>query len=206
MQSCLIADDHELVREALAATLRRRWPAATISEAGDFTSAWKLAAAAPQLCLVDLDMPDASPLAGVDRLRTIAPTALIVIVTGASDDETMLALLERGVAGIVDKRLTSALLIAALELVLAGGRYLPARLADLHLERRVPAAPPRRALSERQAEVARLIALGLSNKDIARELAVSPATVKTHVAQLIAATGAANRTDAVIRARDSRLL
>ena len=96
---------------------------------------------------------------------------------------------------------------AAINLVLAGGRYLPPRLAELQIPTSLeaPLRPPPQTvvgpLSPRNLEVVRLMAKGLSNKDIARTLNISPATVKTHVAQVIALIGATNRTDASMRAQ-----
>lgn len=207
MRSCLIADDHALVREALAATVAARWPDAEVLQAGDFPTAWAAAARGPELCLADLDMPGASPIDGVEALRAAAPAMKIVVVTGSFDDATMLELLARGVDGFAPKSLSADVIGAAIALVLAGGRYLPPRLADMQLPARSPAAaPPPRVLTERQREVARLMARGQTNKDIARSLDIAPATIKTHVAQVIAVTGAANRTEAAMRATELGLL
>lgn len=208
MRSCLIADDHPLVRDALAATVAARWPDAMLLQAGDFPAAWAAAAQAPDLCLADLDMPGASPLTGVAGLRAAAPGMKILVITGSYDDAMMLDLLARGVDGFASKSMPADVIAAAIALVMAGGRYLPPRLAEMH----VPAAPPPgapvplRGLSARQVEVVRLIAEGCSNKDIARLLGIAPATIKTHVAQLIGILGAANRTDAAMRARAMGLL
>jgi len=207
MQSCLIADDHALVREALAATVAARWPDAAIVHAGDFPTAWAAAARGPELCLADLDMPGASPIEGVAGLRAAAPDMKILVVTGSFDDAMMLDLLAHGVAGFAPKSLTAEVIGAAIALVLAGGRYLPARLAELHLPPAPLVAAPRpRLLTGRQLEVARLMARGQTNKDIARSLGIAPATIKTHVAQVIALTGAANRTEAAMRAGELGLL
>ena len=209
MRSCLICDDHALVREALAATVAGRWPDAAIDQAADFPSAWIRMAGMPDLCLADLDMPGAAPLDGIDGLRATAPKTPILVVTGSYSDDTMLALLERGVAGFVPKTSTTAVIASAIDLVLAGGRYLPERLAQLTIGPGHAAPDPRPVaalLSARQIEVVRLIALGQSNKDIARSLVITPATVKTHVAQIIALTGALNRTDAAMRAGSLGLL
>ena len=207
MQSCLICDDHVLVREALGGLIARRWPAAEILEAGDFPSAWALAAKGADFCLVDLGMPGADALAGIERLKAAAPDMPLLVVTGSHDDGLLLELLSLGVAGFAPKQSTSAVLLAAIELVLAGGRYLPPRLAELRIVAPRPVdrdgAGP---LSARQIDVVKLLAQGLSNKDIARALELSPATVKTHVAQIIAVTGATNRTDASMRARSLGLL
>lgn len=208
MRSCLIADDHALVREALAATVATRWPDVEVVLAGDFPTAWAAAARTPDLCLADLDMPGASPLDGVEGLRTAAPDMKILVVTGSFDDAMMLDLLARGVAGFAPKTLSADVIAAAIGLVLAGGRYLPPRLAELRLPDIAPLAPPPRArlLTGRQIEVVRLMARGQTNKDIARALGIAPATIKTHVAQVIALTGAANRTEAAMRAGELGLL
>lgn len=181
-----------------------QWPEAVMTVAGDFVEAWARMASSPDLCLADLDMPGATPLAGIAGLRAAAPTTPILVFTGLLDDAAMLTLLARGVAGFVPKTASPAVLAAAISLVVAGGRYLPERLAKLS----VASAPShtRSPLSARQTDVARLLAQGRSNKDIARALAITPATVKTHVAAIIAATGAANRTDAAMRARTSGLI
>ena len=203
MRSCLIADDHELMRTALAQLVAARWPGVQVAEAADFPAALALAVEGFDLCLADLDMPGAEALPGVERLRAAAPDMPVLVVTGSHDDGTMLDLLAQGVAGFAPKTSSPAVLTAAIELVLAGGRYLPPRLVELH---RAPATVPAGPLSARQVEVLRLVAAGQSNKDIAKTLGIAPATVKTHVAQLIAATGATNRTDAAMRARGAGLI
>ena len=86
MRSCLIADDHVLMREALAATVRVNWPDAIVTEVGDFVSAWKAAADAPHVAIVDLMMPGALPVAGIRGLREASPDTEILVVTGTDDD------------------------------------------------------------------------------------------------------------------------
>lgn len=199
MQSCLIADDHALFRSAVVGLIGNRWPDADIVEAIDFPSTWKAAAAlsSPALIVVDLDMPGAKPRSGIAGVQAAAPEANIVILTGLSDDRLLRDLLATGIVGFAHKNASPDVLTAAFELVMAGGRYLPPRVAEL-LENDDPI---RKALSPRQREVLSLLAQGRSNKEIAIELGVSPATVKTHVAQLLGAIGATNRTDAAARAR-----
>lgn len=207
MRSCLICDDHELVREALAGAIAGRWPGAQITQAADFDQAWALARSGPDLCLVDLMMPGAGPVEGVAGVLDIAPETRLLVVTGSHDDGVLLELLGRGVHGFVQKTSSSEVILAAIELVLAGGLYLPPRVAELAGARSAsPAAPPppqpgSRLVTDRQKQVLTLIARGLSNKEIARDLGVSPATVKTHVTNAIGSVGAANRTEAAMRAR-----
>ena len=201
MQRCLICDDHALVRDALASAIARRWPTAQIDVAENFPDGWQLAAALPDLMLVDLVMPGADGRDGIAGLQAAAPNALIIVVTGTHDDAMLLDLLRMGVSGVVPKTSGSDIILAAIDLALAGGRYLPDRVAELALHAPTELAARKRDLvTPRQKAVLRLIADGLSNKEIARALDVSPATVKTHVAQAIASVGAANRTDAAMRA------
>lgn len=206
MRLCLICDDHALVRDAVAALVRRRWPGVEILLAADFPTGWSLSARGPELCVVDLAMPGAAARDGVAGIMAAAPSTRLLVLTGQDDDRLMLDLLRMGVAGFASKTLAPEVLSAAIELVAAGGRYLPPRLADLNLgaapppARADPAQPAPPQLTERQLGVLRLLAAGRSNKEIARELNLSPATVKTHVAQILAVTGAANRTDAAMKA------
>ena len=204
LQRCLIADDHPLLRDSLAMLIAARWPSAEIFTAGNFPEAWEQAATAPDLCLLDLTMPGAEPLAGVAGVQAAAPGARILIVTGSDDDALLLSLVSAGIAGFVPKRAAAPLLLAAIELVLAGGRYLPDRLAALAVatgNRR-----PEAQVTPRQIDVLRLMAAGLTNKGIAKQLGLSPATVKTHAALAISAVGASNRTEAAIRAAAAGLI
>jgi DNA-binding NarL/FixJ family response regulator len=194
------------MREALANMVADRWPGVVVREAADFPAAWSLAAQGPDLCLLDLAMPGADPRAGVDALLAAAPDLRVLVITGSHDDALLIDLLARGVAGFAPKQSSKGVLLAAIELVLAGGRYLPPRLAELLAPSPRPEPQPVSGMSPRQMEVVRLLAQGFTNKDIARTLAVSPATIKTHVAQILAATGAANRTEASMRAKALGLL
>jgi len=211
MKSCLICDDHAMMREALAGAVGLGWPDALIIQAADFPQAWAAAASGPDLIISDLAMPGAGPLDGVRRLREAAPASPILVVTGNEADEVLIGLLGLGIAGFAPKTSRSEIIEAAIRLVLAGGRYLPPRLAEIAVGR--AAAPSAGAqmfagprLTERQTDVLRLSALGRSNKEIARELELSPATVKAHMAAGLAVLGAANRTEAVMRAKELGLI
>lgn len=205
MRRCLVCDDHALLRSAMAGLVRGRWPEAVVDEAGDFPAAWSFAAEGPDLCLVDLAMPGADLRAGILGVMARAPAARVIAVTGSSDDQLLLDVLAAGAAGFMPKTLDGAVMLAAIELVLAGGRYLPQRVVELLTERAAtsPATAPAGGapgLTARQRDVLALVAQGRSNKEIAKALGLSPATVKTHVSQAIAVVGGANRTEAAIRA------
>ena len=210
MKSCLICDDHAMMREALVGVVVLAWPDAEVSQAADFPSAWAAAAAAPpSLIISDLIMPGAAPLDGVRGLLTAAPETPILVVTGNEEDALLLALFQLGVAGFAPKTSRSPVIEAAIRLILAGGRYLPPRVGELAARQRQGMAPPAGVaarLTERQMDVLRMIAAGQSNKAIARALDLSPATIKTHAAAALAALGAANRTEAVFKAREMGLI
>lgn len=209
MNNILVADDHAMMRAALVGMIALAWPDAAVTAVADFAGA---AAAAPgrDLILCDLAMPDLAPLDGVRLVMAAAPGVPIIIVTGQDDDALLIALFELGIAGFIPKTSDGQLFEAAVRLVVAGGRYLPPRLLAL-VGGRVPSSPAATwvgapSLTERQRDVLRLMVRGSSNKEIARSLALSPATIKAHVAAVLDAMGVANRTEAAYRARASGLV
>jgi two-component system, NarL family, nitrate/nitrite response regulator NarL len=210
LKTCLICDDHAMLREALAGAVATGWPEASISQADDFPSAWRAAEKVrPDLILTDLTMPGAAPIVGVSELMRSAPGTPVLVITGAEDEALLMALFELGIAGFAPKSSRGSIITAAIELILAGGRYLPPEVLAYAAARR-NATPvrtlPRARLTERQTEILALMADGASNKDIARRLDLSPATVKTHAAAAFANLDATNRTDAVTKAKASGLI
>ncbi len=208
MKTCLICDDHEMMREALAGAVAKCAPGVAITQVADFPSAWAaLEAARPDMIISDLVMPGATPVEGVRRLIAAAPGVPLLVVTGNEDDEVLVALLRLGVAGFAPKSTNSAIIRAAIALVMAGGRYMPPRILEMAAAGSgAPTVPSTARLTERQIEVLKRIASGQSNKEIARDLDLSPATIKAHAAAAIAALGASNRTDAVLRARGTGMI
>lgn len=206
MRACLICDDHAMMREALAGAVTLHWPETIITQAHDFPQAQAAITADPCLCLCDLTMPGATPLEGIAALRAAAPQVPLLVVTGNEDDALLLALFDLGIAGFVPKSARAPVIESAIRLVLAGERYVPPRILGLASARPAPPAGSSVRLTDRQLDVLRLVAEGQSNKEIARALALSPATIKTHTAAAIATLGASNRTEAVYKARTLRLL
>jgi DNA-binding NarL/FixJ family response regulator len=213
----LVCDDHPLVRSALALVVEDITGAAVLT-ASNFAEAWAAAEASTdiRIAVVDLHMPGIEAIEGLAGLRERAPGTKIVVLTGSDSDEELMAALELGVEGFVHKSVEPGVVEAALRLVLAGGRYLPARVAELAQGTPRTVAAPKDApppvelaygrLSSRQRDVLDQMARGRPNKEIARLLGLSPATVKTHVAHIIAAMGASNRTEAATRARAQGLV
>lgn len=185
----LICDDHPLMREALAGAMRDRWPEVSLAEAADYPTAWALAEAQPDFLLVDLSMPGAGPVEGLSGLRARAPDAVVLVVTGIHDAAVLDAVRACGVAGVYSKNVEAELLMEA----------IGARVPGLQ-------ACEAARLPPRQREVLGLLAEGRTNKEIAQRLGISPATVKIHVARLTSWLGAVNRTDAVVRAKQARII
>ncbi len=213
MKACLVCDDHGLVREALAGTVRLGWPDARVTTVNDFPAAWAAAPGHDQ-CIADLMMPGADPMAGIAGLRHAAPDMAILVVTGTEDDSLLLRMLDLGIAGFAPKTASGVIIEAALRLIEAGGRYLPQRLVDIAASRLpLPYRQPEsvdpassRSLSDRQLAVLRLAAAGRSNKEIAMALGLTPATIKSHLSTIQSVLGARNRTDAAGRARVLNLI
>jgi DNA-binding NarL/FixJ family response regulator len=150
---------------------------------------------------VDLQMPGMDGVAGVRRLRALFPTVPLVVVSAEQEPATVRAAFVAGAAAYLPKSEPPEVLQQALRLVLAGGTYTPAlALADLRSDGAAP-RPDLHALTPRQRDVLRGLSRGLPNKLIARELGLSEGTVKIHIAAVLRALRARNRTEAVVLAR-----
>ena len=208
MHSCLICDDHTLLREALAGAIELEWPDTAIAQAGDFPQAWAAAAGGHDVIVCDLLMPGATPVDGIARLRREAPETPLIVLTGTEGGRLILDLYDLGIGGFVPKSAPSAVFLSAIHLVLAGGTYIPREVLAIASEGPAHAPPDMHhgKLTARQSDVLKLMAEGQSNKEIARALDLSPATVKTHAAAAFAALGAGNRTEAVMSAREAGLI
>ena len=203
----LLIDDHTLIREALSLLLQQLDAEVTVISAS--TAVEGLAAATHyadlDLILLDLALPDGSGLSALRQLRAVAPTSPVVVVSASLDIADVRGALDEGAAGYIPKTLSSRAMLSALEQILRGDIFVPADLlaAIAGGATRPISSPlkPAHGLTERQIEVLRWLGAGLSNKEIARKLALTEGTVKLHVSAVMRALGARNRTDAVIAAQ-----
>lgn len=202
MKSCLICDDHAILREAMTNTIRKGWPNIDVREAEDYPAAWREATISFDLCISDLFMPGSDPVEGIAQLRTLQPQMPIVILTGSTEDRLMLQLLALGVRGFVPKSSSGPVLKAAIDLVIAGGKYLPPGLLALAqghvMETEIP---PTIQLTKQQKLVLLELKAGQTNKEIAIALGIAPSTVKFHVDELLKRLDARNRSEALYKAR-----
>ncbi len=207
----LVADDHPLLREALAQVLRELDSEVTVLEAVDGTAVRRLAAEHSDLDLVLLDicLPDVSGLELFDELRRDYPALPLVALSALDDPRTVKAVLDRGAMGYVPKSSSHPVMVNALRLVLSGGRYLPPELiADewtsvagrgTSLGSRAAVSVEELGLTERQQQVLALMVQGKSNKLICRDLGLAENTVKIHVTAVLRALKVTSRTEAVVK-------
>lgn len=194
----LVADDHALIREALRHLLQELDSNTTVIEAVDGESARNYIAAHPQLdlALLDLKLPGVNGLDLLADLRRGYPELPIVVLSGTEDAATMRAVLDRGAMGFIPKSSSNRVMLGALQLVLAGGRYLPPQLFSA-----VAAASGSVVdlkLTDRQRDVLRLVVQGQSNKQICRELGLAEPTVKIHVTAILRALQVTSRAQAIV--------
>lgn len=199
----LIADDHPLVRDALARIVRQLDPQVRVDEAGDFGGVCAcLERELPDLLLLDLNMPGMDTLTGLRRLRQRYPSLGTVVASGQDDPVTIRSVLATGANGFISKSDPPQTLVNALRLVATGGVYVSARLLGTAGDGAAPPPADASALTPRQRDVLDLLLLGHPNKQIARVLGLTEGTVKIHIAAILRALQARNRTEAVLRARE----
>ena len=185
----LLADDHAIVVEGLASLLRREF-----SLVGTVADGARLVEAArqlrPDVIVTDVAMPGMSGLEALRRLQAAAIAAKVIFLTMHADPHLAAEALRAGASGFVVKHAAGKELIAAIHVVLQGGRYLPPQLASDVLTalagRDTSGATP---LTPRQREVVSLIAEGRTMKEVAAALGLSPRTVETHKYQVMEALG-----------------
>jgi two-component system response regulator NreC len=199
----LLADDHVTMRHGLRLLIDGEPDMKVVAEASDGETAIRSALSLkPDVIVMDISMPGMTGLVATRKLKQLQPDAAIVTLTRHGDDAYLQELLRAGVAGYVLKQSAPAELLQAIRAAAAGGQYL-----DSTLTSRVTAGFLGRegrkvtrtgvTLSEREAEVLRLIASGYSNKEIAARLALSVKTIEAHKANAMRKLGLNGRIDIV---------
>lgn len=203
----LIADDHAVVREGTRRVLEQEQDLDVVAEAGDGEEAVRLATSAkPDVAIIDIAMPKLDGIEATRQIKTLCPAIAVLILTAYDDDQFIFSLLEAGAAGYLLKSVRGRELIDAVRAVYAGESVLHPSVARKVLQRFVPISgkpreeKPSEVLSEREMEVLRLAARGLSNQDIARNLHLSTRTVQGHLGHIFNKLDVSSRTEAVVRA------
>jgi two-component system, NarL family, response regulator LiaR len=200
----LIADDHAVVRRGLRTFLELQDGIEVVGEAEDGEEAvGAVERLSPDVVLMDLVMPRVDGIAAIRRIRAGGSATRVIVLTSFVDDDKLLPAVRAGAAGYLLKDVQPRELVGAIRTVHAGEALLhPAAAARLMAEVAADGerSDARSALTRRELEVLALVARGLSNKLIARELGVSEKTVKTHVGNLLRKLGLTDRTQAALYA------
>ncbi|MBL8118213.1 MAG: response regulator transcription factor [Anaerolineae bacterium] len=196
----LIVDDHAVVRQGLRMFLTLDSELEIIGEAIDGKMAIEMAhKLQPDVILMDLLMPVMDGITAIGIIRRELPDTEIVALTSVLEDQAVIGAVRAGAIGYILKDTESDELIRAIKAAAAGQVQLsPKAAARLMREVRAPESPE--SLTERETEVLRLLAKGLSNKEIAQQLVIGEKTVKTHVSNILSKLNLASRTQAALHA------
>jgi DNA-binding NarL/FixJ family response regulator len=211
----LLVDDQKLMREGLRILLELEPDLQVVGEAGDGQSALDtFVAEGPDVVLMDIRMPGMDGVEATWRLRQLFPQARVIILTTFDDDEYVFEGLRAGAQGYLLKDVSGSDLAHAIRTVAGGGALIEPSVARKVLSEFARLAPPARPVDDglaepltgRELDVLRLLAQGLSNRQIASRLSLAEGTVKNNVTAILQKLGAHDRTQAALRAREMGIL
>ncbi len=207
----LIADDHDLVREGIAHVLQRIDAEVELLHARDYSEVLELIPDNTDVdfVLIDLSMPGLDPFEGLAQVRECAPNVPLIVLSASEKEDDIRRALDCGIRGYIPKSASNQVMLAAIELVLSGGVYVPPALIGVvaggasseflksqNIQRSTNPAGVKDTLTRRQKEVLELLSTGKTNKEIGRDLGLSEGTVRTHVTAIFRALNVSNRTEA----------
>lgn len=207
----ILVDDHALFRAGLAVLINKVSPNVQVHEVGTATAALAIVREmpSPDLILLDYELPDLSGIEVLRQVKEMAPELPVVMLSARLDVASIQTALAQHASGFIPKTSTPDVMLSAIRLVLNGGLYIPPEAISSSqgvsadsLERSKPPAQ----LTQRQMDVLRQMQYGLSNKEIARQLDMSPSTVKVHVAAILKELEVNSRTQAVLVAKERGVL
>ncbi len=198
----LLADDHAIVRQGLKLLIDAQPDMTVVGEAADGDTALAQAQALqPDIVVMDISMPGTNGLTATRALKEWQPALVTLVLTRHEEDRYLQEMLRAGASGYVLKQSPPPQLLQAIRAVAAGGIYLDpavtARVADGLLDGRPDGSAPAAAISDRESEVLRLVAVGHSNKEIADRLNISVKTVEVHKANAMRKLGLTGRVDVI---------
>lgn len=204
MPNILIADDHDLVRDTIAAYLETV-EGFTVMSAPDLDGALSQMGGVHSidLLILDYNMPGMNGLAGLDQARRMYPATKVVLMSGVANRDVANSAMAQGAHGFIPKSLTAASLVNAIKFVLSGERYFPFDFGQETGQTEQSSAFAK--LSDREMQTLEQLCLGLSNKEIGRNLGVQEVTIKLHVKNILAKLGVPNRTQAALLAKEKHL-
>ncbi|MEP1469531.1 MAG: response regulator transcription factor [Halieaceae bacterium] len=193
----LLVDDHALFRDGLALLLLKLAEDVTVIEADNSNAAFEALSSHSDIdfMLLDLNMPGVDGFSILQTTISEYPTVPVAILSASSRQEDVDKVMATSAAGYINKNTASDVILGAVQLMLAGGLYMPPTSAAASEHDTIP---PESALTERQTEVLALLVDGYSNKQIAGSLGVAEATIKMHVTAIFKALNVKNRTQAAL--------
>ena len=200
----IIADDHAIVREGTRQLLEREDDLEVVGEAGDGEEAVTLATKLrPDVAIIDIAMPKLNGIEATKQIKALLPATAVLILTAYDNDQYIFAILEAGAAGYLLKSIRGRELVSAVRAVRSGESVLHPVVARKVLKRFMPSehevkVSSREQVSERELEVLKLAAKGMSNKEIADELSLSVRTVQAHLAHIFNKVQVGSRTEAIL--------
>ena len=200
----IIADDHAIVRDGTRQLLEREEDMEVVGEAGDGEEAVTMATKLqPDVAIIDIAMPKLNGIEATRQIKALLPSTAVLILTAYDDDQYVFALLEAGAAGYLLKSVRGRELVGAIRAVCSGESVLHPVIARKVLKRFVPSTQEAKVhsqeqVSEREREVLKLAAKGMSSKEIADELSLSVRTVQAHLAHIFNKLQVGSRTEAIL--------
>jgi DNA-binding NarL/FixJ family response regulator len=197
----LLADDHSVVRQGLRMFLGLDPELEVVGEARNGAEAVRLAQElAPDVVLMDILMPEMDGLEATRRIRAALPDTEVIALTSVLENEKIFDAIRSGAIGYLLKDTESEELRRAIKAAAAGQVQLSPQAAARLLRDDRPGEPQAEPLTPRETEVLQLLARGLANKEIARDLGIGEKTVKTHVSNILSKFGVLSRTQAALQA------
>lgn len=203
----LLADDHVLLRQGTRELLEREDDMIVVGEAGDGEEAVRLTADLhPHVIIMDIAMPKVNGIEATRRIKEIFPDSAVLILSAYDDDQYVFAILEAGAAGYLLKDVPSKELVEAIRAVHGGESILHPTIARKVINRFAfpegpgPAAVDSDQLSDREMEVLKLAAQGMTNMEIANDIDLSVRTIQGHLGNIFSKMQVGSRTEAVIQA------
>jgi DNA-binding NarL/FixJ family response regulator len=205
----LIADDHQIFRDGMKMLLDTTAEARVVGEAETGTEAVQMAAKLkPDVILMDLQMPEMDGIEAARQIISIHPESKILILTMFDDDQSVFAAIRAGARGYILKGVKRDMMLRAIYAVAGGEAIFSPSIAARMMDYFVQLKPPANTnlfpeLSEREREILTLLARDYKNNEIAKELVISPKTVRNHVSNILSKLQAGSRAEAARQAREA---
>jgi len=203
----LIVEDHQVVADGLAALLNDQPDITVVGTTSSISESVSLAhELGPDVALVDFRLTDGTGADAGTRIRQVRPETKLIFLTREDSDAVRFAALEAGASAFIHKSRAASEVVDAVRVVAGGGSLITPRTIATLLDRRRTMDSELESLTSREKEVLRLMADGMSSRDIARRLGISYTTVRTHIRSLGSKLGVHSKLEAIVKARELALV